>query len=44
MKYDRQDQQGRAKLNERTPHDLATRTSGKEPRRYVFSLNIEHVA
>jgi hypothetical protein len=34
LKYDKQDQQGKAAFNEhKPPHDPATRTSGKEPRR-----------
>jgi hypothetical protein len=32
-KYGKQDQQGKAAFNERTPHDPATRTSGHKPRR-----------
>jgi hypothetical protein len=31
MKYDRQNQQEKATINERIPHDPALRTSGKEP-------------
>jgi hypothetical protein len=49
VKYDKQDQQGKAVFNERNPH-TATRTSGKEPRRtpdskiaFLVSFLSEHI-